>query len=75
MEKMLGQNGRPMERQTMRQVEIAVEPKTQRPWLAVDKDTGRILLRMDRLEMLLRISAGLGWEVDTAQADLLSVVG
>ncbi len=59
----------------MRQVEITEDPKTQRPWIAVDKETGDVLLRMDRLEMLIRISAGLGWEIEMAEAALPAAVG
>jgi hypothetical protein len=50
----------------MRQIEIIEEPRNQRPWVAVDRDTKKPVIRMQRLETLLRISSGLGWEVVTA---------
>jgi hypothetical protein len=50
----------------MRQIEIIEEPRNQRPWVAVDRETRRPVIRMQRLETLLRISSGLGWEVVTA---------
>jgi hypothetical protein len=52
----------------MRQIEIIEEPRNQRPWVAVDRDTKKPVMRMQRLETLLRISSGLGWEVVTATA-------
>ena len=52
----------------MRQVEIIEEPRNQRPWVAVDPETKKPVIRMQRLETLLRISSGLGWEVVTAAA-------
>ena len=52
----------------MRQVEIIEEPRDQRPWVAVDRETRKPVIRMQRLESLLRISTGLGWEVVTATA-------
>ncbi len=58
----------------MRQVEITEEQDSQRPWVAVDRETRRVLLRMDRLEMLLRIADGLGWEIKT-QAELQQAGG
>jgi hypothetical protein len=47
----------------MRQVEIKEMPRTQHPWVAIDCETKLPVLRMQRLEALLRISEGLGWEV------------
>ena len=47
----------------MRQVAILEEPRNQHPWVAVDRETRRPVLRMQRLETLLRISTSLGWEV------------
>ena len=52
----------------MRKVEILEEPRNQRPWVAVDSETKKPVIRMQRLETLLRISTGLGWEVLTATA-------
>jgi hypothetical protein len=52
----------------MRQVEIIEEPRNQRPWVAVDRETKKPVIRMQRLETLLRISSGLGWEILTANA-------
>jgi hypothetical protein len=49
----------------MRQVEIVEEPRNQRG-VAIDCETKRPVIRMQRLETLLRISSGLGWEVVTA---------
>ena len=51
----------------MRQVEIKELPRTQHPWVAIDRETRLPVLRMQRLEALLRISEGLGWEVVTAE--------
>jgi hypothetical protein len=50
----------------VRQVEIIEQPRNQRPWVAVDCETRMPLMRMQRLETLLRISSGLGWKVVTA---------
>jgi hypothetical protein len=50
----------------MRQVEIIEESRNQRPWVAVDRESRLPILRMQRLESLLTISRGLGWEVVTA---------
>ena len=50
----------------MRQIEIVEEPRNQRPWVAVDRETRKPVIRMQRLETLLRISSGLGWEIVTA---------
>jgi hypothetical protein len=50
----------------MRQVEIIEESRNQRPWVAVDRESRLPILRMQRLETLLTISRGLGWEVVTA---------
>jgi hypothetical protein len=47
----------------MRQVEIIEEARNQRPWVAVDRRSRMPILRMQRLEALLTISRGLGWEV------------
>ncbi len=52
----------------MRQVAITEDQGSQHPWIAVDKKTGQVLLRMQRLEMLLRISTGLGWKITTQPA-------
>jgi hypothetical protein len=52
----------------MRQVEIIEDPRDQRPWVAVDRETKKPVIRMQRLETLLRISSGLGWEIVTAAA-------
>jgi hypothetical protein len=52
----------------MRQVEIIEEPRNHRPGAAVDPETKKPVIRMQRLETLLRISSGLGWEVVTATA-------
>jgi hypothetical protein len=49
----------------MRQVEIIEESRNQRPWVAVDRESRLPILRMQRLETLLTISRGLGWEVVT----------
>jgi hypothetical protein len=49
----------------MRQVEIIEESRNQRPWVAVDRESRLPILRMQRLESLLTISRGLGWEVVT----------
>ena len=49
----------------MRQVEIVQEARNQRPWVAVDVESRKPLLRMQRLEPLLTISRSLGWEVVT----------
>jgi hypothetical protein len=50
----------------MRQIEIIEEPRNQRPWVAVDRETKKPVIRMQRLETLLRIASGLGWEIVTA---------
>jgi hypothetical protein len=34
--------------------------------VAVDRETKKPVIRMQRLETLLRISSGLGWEIVTA---------
>jgi hypothetical protein len=52
----------------MRQVEIKELPRTQHPWVAIDCETRLPVLRMQRLEALLRICEGLGWEVVMAEA-------
>ncbi len=52
----------------MRQIEIIEETRNQRPWVAIDRDTRKPVIRMQRLETLLRISSGLGWEIVTATA-------
>ena len=49
----------------MRQVEIIEESRSQHPWVAVDRASGQPVLRMQRLETLLTVSRGLGWEVVT----------
>jgi hypothetical protein len=49
----------------MRQVEIVEESRSQRPWIAVDRASRLPILRMQRLETLLTITRGLGWEVMT----------
>jgi len=50
----------------MRRIEIIEEPRNQRPWVAVDSETKKPVIRMQRLETLLRISSGMGWEIVTA---------
>jgi hypothetical protein len=57
----------------MRQVEIVEEPRNQRPWVAVDRETKRPVIRTQRLETLLRISSGLGWEIVTATTTVESI--
>jgi len=52
----------------MRRIEIIEEPRNQRPWVAVDSETKKPVIRMQRLETLLRISSGMGWEIVTATA-------
>jgi hypothetical protein len=47
----------------MRQVEIIEVARDQHPWVAVDVNTRKPILRMQRLEALLTISRSLGWEV------------
>lgn len=54
----------------MRQVEIIEESRNQRPWVAVDRESRLPILRMQRLETLLTISRGLGWEVVTEPSAL-----
>jgi hypothetical protein len=49
----------------MRQVEIIEESRNQRPWVAVDRASRLPILRMQRLETLLTVTRGLGWEVVT----------
>jgi hypothetical protein len=58
----------------MRQVEIKEVPRTQHPWVAIDRETKVPVLRMQRLEALLRISEGLGWEVVMAETAAPSLV-
>jgi hypothetical protein len=43
-------------------------PATSVRGFAVDRETKKPVMRMQRLETLLRISSGLGWEVVTATA-------
>lgn len=49
----------------MRKVEIIEEKRSQRPWVAIDRESREPVLRMQRLETLLTVSRGLGWEVVT----------
>ena len=49
----------------MRQVEIIEEKRSQHPWVAIDVDSRKPVLRMQRLETLLSVSRGLGWKVVT----------
>jgi len=58
----------------MRQVEIKELPRTQHPWVAIDCETRLPVLRMQRLEALLRITEGLGWEVVLTETAAPSLV-
>jgi hypothetical protein len=52
----------------MRKVEIAEEPRSQYRWLAVDKKTSEVVLRMHDEDLLRNICRSLGWEIVAAQA-------
>jgi hypothetical protein len=47
----------------MRIVEIMYEPGNVRPWLAIDRETGQLLLRLKDRYQLERVCKGLGWQV------------
>ena len=47
----------------MRTVEIVHDPGTQRPWVAVDCQTGKQLLRFHDHDQLVRTCNRLGWDL------------
>ena len=52
----------------MRKVEIAEEPRGQYRWLAVDKKTSEVVLRVHDEDLLRNICRSLGWEIVATQA-------
>jgi hypothetical protein len=51
----------------MRKVEIAEEPRGQYRWLAVDKKTSEVVLRVHDEDLLRNICRSLGWEIVATQ--------
>jgi hypothetical protein len=51
----------------MRKVEIRDEPSAQRRWIAVDKKSREVILRLHDEDLLLNICRSLGWEIVQAQ--------
>jgi hypothetical protein len=51
----------------MRTVEIIYDRRNPRPWLALDRETGEPLLRLDDHDQLERLCTRLGWRVARSQ--------
>ena len=47
----------------MRTVEIVHDLRNQRPWVAIDRQTGKQLLRFHDRELLVKTCNGLGWRL------------
>ena len=47
----------------MRIVEIVHDPRDQRPWVAVDRQTGKQLLRFHDRDLLVKTCNGLDWRM------------
>jgi len=47
----------------MRKVEIVVDPKAQRCWIAIDTKSGEPMLRLHDRDLLERICRSLEWKI------------
>jgi hypothetical protein len=52
----------------MRTIEIIYDRRNSRPWLALDRETGEPLLRMDDRDQLEQLCTKLGWHVARSQS-------
>jgi len=52
----------------MRTVEITYDSRNPRPWLALDRETGELLLHLDDRDQLERLCTRLGWHVARSQS-------
>jgi hypothetical protein len=52
----------------MRKVEIVVDPRAQRCWIAIDTKSGEPMLRLHDRDLLARICRSLEWKIAQSAA-------